>query len=76
MKVKIFALFLILLNSQIIYSQSKLSETEKLASLCKVWGFLKYYHPNVAKGNFNWDEQLLNTLPKIINLPSRPLKIP
>ena len=38
---------------------------ENLASLAKVWGFLKYYHPNVAKGNFNWDEQLIQIIPKV-----------
>ncbi|WP_264550582.1 S41 family peptidase [Flavobacterium sp. N2038] len=41
------------------------NETKNLSNLCKVWGFLKYYHPNVAKGNFNWDEQLLTIIPKI-----------
>lgn len=41
------------------------NEIKNLSNLCKVWGFLKYYHPNVAKGNFNWDEQLLTILPKI-----------
>lgn len=61
---KIILIF-ILIGSQFVFSQ-ELKEAEKLSSLCKVWGFLKYYHPNVAKGNFNWDEQLLNTLPKII----------
>lgn len=40
-------------------------QTENLASLAKVWGFLKYYHPNVAKGNFNWDEQLIQIIPKV-----------
>ncbi len=43
------------------------NEIKKLSNLCKVWGFLKYYHPNVAKGNFNWDEHLLTILPKIEN---------
>lgn len=38
---------------------------ENLAGLAKVWGFLKYYHPNVAKGNFNWDEQLIQIIPKV-----------
>lgn len=42
-----------------------ITETQKLAATCKVWGFLKYYHPNVAKGNFNWDDQLFKVLPKI-----------
>src|SRR6218665_1302268 len=40
-------------------------QIENLASLAKVWGFLKYYHPNVAKGNFNWDEQLIKIIPKV-----------
>lgn len=57
-------LIIILIGSQIGFSQ-ELKETEKLSSLCKIWGFLKYYHPTVAKGNFNWDEQLLTILPKI-----------
>jgi hypothetical protein len=25
-----------------------------LETLGLVWGFLKYYHPNIAKGNYNW----------------------
>lgn len=29
-----------------------------------VWGFLKYYHPNIAKGDFNWDYELFRILPK------------
>lgn len=38
---------------------------ENVATLAKVWGFLKYYHPNVAKGDFNWDEQLFKLIPKV-----------
>lgn len=59
-------LIFILIGSQFVFSQ-ELKQVEKLSSLCKVWGFLKYYHPNVAKGNFNWDEHLLTVLPKIEN---------
>ncbi|KQT15056.1 hypothetical protein ASG31_15760 [Chryseobacterium sp. Leaf404] len=44
------------------FAQEKLSETQKLETLAKVWGFLKYYHPNVAKGNFNWDKQLVEKI--------------
>ena len=48
------------------YSHSKpITETQKLAAICKVWGFLKYYHPNVADGSTNWDEQLFQILPKV-----------
>ena len=59
-------LLLIVLATQLSNSQ-KLTETQKLATTCKVWGFLKYYHPNVASGKFNWDEQLLEVLPQIEN---------
>ncbi|CAZ96288.1 S41 family peptidase [Zobellia galactanivorans] len=57
-------IFLITLffSGQVIAKPTPLNETEKLASVGKVWGFLKYYHPNVAKGKFNWDEQLFTIL--------------
>ncbi len=42
-------------------------KTEDLALLGKVWGFLKYYHPKVAKGKYNWDLELFKILPKIIS---------
>ncbi|RKR09914.1 C-terminal processing protease CtpA/Prc [Flavobacterium sp. 90] len=48
------------------YSFSKpITETQKLAATCKVWGFLKFYHPNVTDGSKNWDEQLFQILPKV-----------
>ena len=31
-----------------------------------VWGYLKYYHPEIAKGYFNWDFELFRILPKIL----------
>src|SRR5690606_34449104 len=56
---------LILVSTTTCISQKKLTETEKLATTAKVWGFLKYYHPNVADGNFNWDEMLFKMLPLV-----------
>ena len=38
---------------------------ERLATLGRVWGFLKYYHPGVAAGTRNWDSTLIVTIPKI-----------
>lgn len=38
---------------------------DKLVTTAKIWGFLKYYHPEVGKGKFNWDDQLFQILPKI-----------
>jgi hypothetical protein len=56
---------LLLLVFQFLFAQEKLTDTQKLAATCKVWGFLKYYHPKIAKGDFNWDDQLFEVLPKI-----------
>lgn len=58
-------LLIILFGYQTIFAQDKISESEKLISTAKVWGFLKYYHPNVADGTYNWDQQLFDVLPKI-----------
>ncbi|EKT3958247.1 peptidase S41 [Flavobacterium psychrophilum] len=62
---KKISLLLFLVISQTIFGQTKFTETQKLATTCKVWGFLKYYHPKVANGDFNWDKQLFEVLPKI-----------
>lgn len=29
---------------------------------CKVWGYLKYFHPGISDGSINWDEKLLEIL--------------
>ncbi|MBZ4036024.1 peptidase S41 [Flavobacterium sp. 17A] len=58
-------LLIIILLSEAIFSAPKITENEKLVATCKVWGFLKYYHPKVANGELNWDNQLLEKLPKI-----------
>ncbi|AYZ13929.1 peptidase S41 [Chryseobacterium arthrosphaerae] len=38
---------------------------ENLKNLGLIWGYLKYYHPNVAEGKYNWDYELFRILPKI-----------
>jgi C-terminal processing protease CtpA/Prc len=58
------SLFLLLFLS-LNFSAQIVSETQKLESLCRVWGFLKYYHPHVAKGSLNWDEQLLQKIDEL-----------
>ena len=67
-KVTIAIVFLIF---QYSFSQNALTETQKLVATCKVWGFLKYYHPKVANGEKNWDQQLFEVLPKIKQAKSK-----
>lgn len=38
--------------------QDELSKVDRLYYTCKIWGFLKYYHPLVSKGSYDWDEKL------------------
>lgn len=40
-------------------------KAENLEILCKVWGFLKYYHPEVTQGKYNWDYELFRILSPI-----------
>lgn len=65
-----FSLFIILFLN-LHFSAQTLSENQKLESLCKVWGFLKYYHPNVAKGQFNWDQQLFQKIDELENINNK-----
>ncbi len=39
---------------------------DKLTNLGMLWGFLKYYHPAIAKGDYNWDAELFRVLPKLL----------
>lgn len=41
------------------------SQLENLKALGLIWGFLKYYHPAVADGKYNWDYELFRILPRI-----------
>lgn len=37
-----------------------------MEKLCKIWGSIKYFHPAVAKGDFDVDQELLIIIPKTI----------
>lgn len=41
--------------------------TDYLKRLGLVWGFVKYYHPVIAKGESNWDYELFRRLPELLN---------
>ncbi|RYZ67733.1 MAG: hypothetical protein EOP09_10555, partial [Proteobacteria bacterium] len=36
-----------------------ITQTQTLVAIGRVWGFLKYYHPQVARGKIDWDGQLI-----------------
>ncbi|MDR2039745.1 MAG: hypothetical protein LBQ60_17630 [Bacteroidales bacterium] len=47
------------------------NDTTKWAITCRVWGLLKYYHPNVTAGKLDWDKVLLDRMVDI-NYSSTP----
>ncbi|SMP26536.1 C-terminal processing protease CtpA/Prc, contains a PDZ domain [Muriicola jejuensis] len=53
------------------FAQDSITETERLSATAKVWGFLKYYHPIVASGKFDWDQELFRILPKVKKAQSK-----
>ena len=46
------------------------SKIKNLALIGRIWGFLKYHHPEIAKGNYNWDYELFRILPKYLKTSS------
>ena len=36
--------------------------------LGKIWGFLKYHHPEVGKGQYDWDNELFQFLPEYLQV--------
>lgn len=51
-------------------SLANLTETQltNLEFMGYIWGFLKYHHPEIAKGNFNWDYELFRILPTYLKV--------
>ncbi|WP_165851974.1 S41 family peptidase [Mucilaginibacter terrenus] len=45
-------------------------QTSRLATFARVWGFLKYYHPEAAKGHPDWDVELTKRYLTITKLKS------
>lgn len=46
-------------------------QIENLVLLGKVWGFAKYHHPRVAAGELDWDRELMEILPAVLDAPDR-----
>lgn len=49
-------------GSGITFTKINEQEVKNLALLGKVWGFLKYHHPEIGSGNYNWDKELFKIL--------------
>jgi len=59
-----FCLFLLL--SLNLFSQTKLPEVQKYKQVGLVWGLLKYHHPEISKGKYNWDLEFITLFDKVV----------
>jgi C-terminal processing protease CtpA/Prc len=50
-------------GSNIVFPDLNNKTINDLELLGRVWGFLKYHHPEISKGNYNWDYELFRILP-------------
>ena len=50
-------------GSNIFFPELTEKKIDDLELLGRIWGFLKYHHPVIAKGNYNWDYELFRILP-------------
>lgn len=65
---------LTILDTDKEFDQSSLISLQNLSAakmndlflLGKIWGFLKYYHPAVINGKYNWDYELFRLTPKLL----------
>lgn len=71
MKIILFTCFFLCFSAA-AFSQTTAQESQKIATFCKLWGFLKYYHPAVASGKQDWDEEFLTRIKDLNSLHSKP----
>lgn len=58
-------------GSRIALSSLTQIQVDNLVLLGKVWGYLKYDHPQATSGQLQWDYQLFRILPAILAAPDR-----
>ena len=63
-------LFALLLLASTVRAQP-ISQTQTLVAIGRVWGFLKYYHPQVATGKVDWDSQLIQLIEESATIRSK-----
>ena len=50
-------------GSNVVFPEMTPQLVDNLELLGRIWGFLKYHHPTISKGTYNWDYELFRMLP-------------
>lgn len=58
-------------GSNIAFPELDSRTIDNLDLLGKLWGFLKYNHPEIGQGKYNWDYELFRFLPDYLKVTSR-----
>lgn len=58
-------LFFLIFSSQITFSQTKITDNQKNENLILIWGLLKYHHPEISKGKYDFDTEFILEFEKI-----------
>jgi len=53
-------------GSTIVFQPLNEQRVTNLELLGRLWGFLKFHHPEIGKGNYNWDYELFRILPSFL----------
>lgn len=53
-------------GSNVTFPKLTKQKIDDLELLGRIWGFLKYHHPAIAKGDYNWDYELFRVLPNYL----------
>ena len=53
-------------GTDIIIEEISSEQNNSLYKLCKVWGYIKYRHPDIVNGKINWDAELFRVMPEIL----------
>lgn len=61
----ILIISVLITSSAQLFSQNDSAYYERLYYTCKTWGFVKYFHSELANCSMNWDSVLMTKLPEI-----------
>lgn len=53
-------------GSDIALTEISPEQADRVALLGRVWGFVKYHHPDVTAGRWHWDYELFRVLPAVL----------
>jgi C-terminal processing protease CtpA/Prc len=64
-------LFIFVFSSLITFSQTKVAESQKIENLIQIWGLLKYHHPEISKGKYDFNNEFIMQFDKIQSIESK-----